>query len=250
MLLFIVRLLAPAQSAPSPPPAITTDRPAFTDASTVVPAGDVVLENGFLETGTPNQASFDFPETIARIGISDKTEFRITPPDYYENLKAGAGYASGFGDLLLGVKQQLGPAHGFDFSLVVSLSIPAGARRLSSHGYDPQFQLPWSRSLSANWTAAGMFSFFIPTQAGKRVAAGQVAFLFDRQLTKRCDAFLEYVGTFADLGGPQHLLHMGTSYKLTSEQQLDFHAGWGLSSAAVEHIAGAGYSIRFKIRHK
>lgn len=232
--------------AQSPVPPITTDRPAFTDASTVVPAGSLLFENGFLETGTPGQRSFDLPETLVRFGVSSKTELRFTLPDNYQDFNAGAGYASGWGDSLVGLKQQLGPIHGFDISLVASLSLPTGAKRLSSHGYDPQFNLPWSRSLSANWTVAGMFSFAWPTQGQKRLPTGQATFLFDRQLTKQWDAFLEYVGTFAEGNGPQHLLHAGTSYKLTQEQQLDFHAGFGLSSAAVDHLWGFGYSFRFR----
>ncbi len=236
----------PANSGPSP---ISTDRPAITDASTVVGFGSLVFENGFLETGTPGHDSFDLPETLLRLGVASKTEVRITAPDYYDNFNAGAGYGSGFGDLLIGLKEQLGPVHGFDVSLVVSLSVPTGAKRLSSHGYDPQFQLPWSRGVSANWTAAGMFSFFLPTVGPRRVPTGQVTFLMDRQLTKRCDAFLEYAGTFASGEGAQHLLHTGTSYKLNNDQQLDFHAGWGISAAAVDHIVGIGYSFRFQPIH-
>ncbi len=234
-------------AAPSP---ITTDRPAFTDASTVVPAGNLLFEDGFLETGTPAHRSFDFPETLVRFGVLAKTEFRLTIPDYFQNFNSGMGYGSGWGDTLIGIKQQLGPVHGFDLSLVVSVSLATGARILSSHGYDPQIQVPWSRSLSTNWTAAGMFSFFWPTQGPKRVPTGQATFLFDRQLTKRCDAFLEYAGTFASGNGPQHLLHAGTAYKITSDQQIDFHAGVGLSSAAVDHLIGIGYSFRFQVLPK
>jgi hypothetical protein len=250
-LLYLNGAFLPAQDSPPPAAAasgpITTDRPAFTDASTVVSAGSLVFENGFLETGTPGQRSFDFPETLARLGISDKTEIRLTVPDYYQNFHAGMGYGSGWGDTLLGLKQQLGPTQGFDVSLVVSVSLPTGAKRLSSHGYDPQFQVPWSRGLSANWTAAGMFSFFWPTEGPKRVPTGQVTFLLDRQLTKRWDAFTEYAGTFAQGSGPQQILHSGTAYKLTPDQQIDFHAGVGLSAAAVDHLVGFGYSIRFHL---
>jgi hypothetical protein len=90
-----------------------------------------------------------------------------------------------------------------------------------------------------------MFSFFWPTQGPKRVPTGEATFLFDRQLTKRWDAFLEYAGTIASGSGPQHLLHAGTAYKLSQDQQIDFHAGVGLSRAAVDHLVGIGYSFRF-----
>ncbi len=39
--------------------------------------------------------------------------------------------------------------------------------------------------------------------------------------------------------------------KLAKRHQLDFHVGVGLSSAAVDHFVGIGYSFRFQaIRHK
>jgi hypothetical protein len=34
------------------------------------------------------------------------------------------------------------------------------------------------------------------------------------------------------------LLHFGTAVKITKQQQIDFHVGVGLSSAAVDHLTG------------
>ena len=65
-----------------------------------------------------------------------------------------------------------------------------------------------------------------------------------------CDAFVEYAGDFPERGGPRHLLHFGTSYKLGLNQQLDLHVGVGLSPAAVDHFIGVGYSFRFQARKK
>jgi hypothetical protein len=49
-------------------------------------------------------------------------------------------------------------------------------------------------------------------------------------------------------GGPRHLLHFGTAYKLGQNQQIDFHVGAGLSRAAVNHFIGVGYSFGFQAR--
>jgi hypothetical protein len=232
------------------PPTINTDRPAFTDASTVVPSGYLVFENGLAETGSQGQQVVDFPETLARFGLTSKMELRFTAPDYFHNFSAG-GAGSGFGDLSLGVKQQLfATSGGFDASLVVSLSFPTGAQPLSSHGYDPSFQVPWSHPISKNWTAAGMFSLLWPTQGARRNLTGQASFYLDRQITSRWDAFVEYGGEFPQRGGPQHIIHPGTSYKITPNQQLDFHFGFGLSSAAVDHFVGIGYSFQFDLLHR
>jgi len=227
---------------PAPAP-IATDRPAITDSSIVVPPGSLQAENGFEETLSQGQHTFDGPETWLRFGVASHTELRLIAPDFFGQPSAG----SGFGDLAIGVKQQLGPTPGgFDVSLVLSLSLPSGAKLFSSHGYDPSVQLPWSRALSSNWTAAGMLSVYWPTEQGRRNATGETTFLIDRQLTKPWDAFIEYAGDFPEQGGPRHLLHLGTAYKPTPQQQLDFHVGVGLSSAAVDHFVGIGYSFRLQ----
>jgi Putative MetA-pathway of phenol degradation len=131
--------------------------------------------------------------------------------------------------------------------LVLSLSLPTGAKAISSHGYDLSVQLPWSRALSRNWTAAGMLSVYWPTENGQRNVTGETTFLFDRTLTQRWDVFVEYAGDFPENGGPRHLLHFGTSYRPTPHQQLDFHSGVGLSTAALDHFIGVGYSFRLQV---
>jgi len=219
-----------AAAAAQAPVVINTDRPAFADSSTVVPIDSLVIENGFLDSSTQGKQTLDFPESQFRFGLFDKTELRFSAPDYYN------GPFSGFGDISAGIKQQLGPIAGFDLSVVVALSFPTGGKHISSHGYDPSLQLPWSRKLSTNWTAGGMFSVSRPTQ-------GQTDFYLDRQLTAPWDAFIEYGGIFPERGGPQHILHFGTSYKLTAHQQVDLHGGVGLSAAAPDHFIGFGYSI-------
>lgn len=240
VLIVLVSSHASADNAPSP---IATDRPAVTDSSVVVPSGSLQFENGFADTVTQGQTTFDFPETLLRLGVASKIELRLIAPDFFDL----SGPNSGFGDVTIGMKQQLGPAAGFDVSLILSLSLPTGARAFSSHGYDPSVQVPWSRALSKNWTAAGMFSVYWPTENGRRNVTGETTFLFDRQLTARWDAFAEYAGDFPEQGGPRHLLHFGTAYKLAPEQQLDFHVGVGLSAAAVDHFIGIGYSFRLQV---
>jgi hypothetical protein len=237
--------------AASTQPVITTDRPAITDSSIVVPSGDLLFENGFTETGNQGGRGFDFPETLARFGLTPKTELRFSAPDYFQNFNTGSGFGSGWDDLSLGVKQQLvATPEGFDASLIVALSFPTGANRISSGGYDPQLLLPWSHPISRNWTAAGMFSLLWPTEGARRNLTGQASFLLDRQVTSRWDAFVEYGGEFPQRGGPQHVLHTGTAFKIRSNQQVDFHFGAGLSSAAVDHFIGFGYSFQFQAIHR
>jgi hypothetical protein len=225
---------------------IATDRPAITDSSAVVPFKVFQAENGLLETANQTSNTLDFPETLIRFGIAPGTELRFTAPDYYHDFVTPARPRSGLGDSEVGIKQQLvNVPGGFQIAAVVSLSFPTGAAAISSHGYDPSFQLPWSHPLSSNWTAAGMMSLYVPTQNGSHVVVGESTFLLDRQLTGPWDAFVEYAGDFPQAGEPRHLLHLGTAYKITPHQQLDLHFGVGLSATAPRRFVGIGYSFRF-----
>jgi len=226
---------------------ISTDRPQITSSSVVVPCGSLQFENGFQETANGGQRTFDFPETQVRLGIASKTELRLAVPNYFYNDDTASGFANGFGDISLGFKQQLGPTRGgFDLSLIPSVSLPTGTNAISSHGYDPTVQLPWSHSLPKNWTIAGMFSLMWPTQGARRNLTGQSSVYFDRQLTAPWDAYVEYSGAFPQRGGPQNIIDFGTSYKPTPHQQLDFHCSFGLSAAVPNHSIGFGYSVRFQ----
>ena len=227
---------------------IDTDRPQITSSSVVVPCGSLQFENGFQQTANRDQQTFDFPETSVRLGIARKTELRIGVPDYFYNDDTAPAFGSGFGDMSLGVKQQLGPTRGgFDVSLIGSVSFPTGGNLLSSHGYDPNVQLPWSRSLTKNWIAAGMFSVMWPTEGPRRNLTGQSSVYFGLQLTKPWDAYVEFSGAFPQRGGPQSVIDIGTTYKITPHQQFDFHCNFGVSAATPDHSIGFGYSFRFQV---
>lgn len=191
--------IALLQAQPSP---ITAGRPAITSSSVVVPSGSLQMENGVQVATVSGRSAFDGPESLVVFGLADATELRLTIPDY--NFSA---FSSGFGDLALGVKQQIGHT-------------PRGARTVSSGGYDPGVQLPWSQKLSANWAAAGMLSLYWPTLSGARNLTGEATFLMDRQLTGPWDAFAEYAIDIPESGGPRELPHFGAAYKLGPLQQL------------------------------
>ena len=78
----VVVVIASRQAAGSDAAAapIVTDRPAVTDSSVVVPPGSLQAENGFAETVSQGQRTFDGPETLLRLGVALKTELRLTAP--------------------------------------------------------------------------------------------------------------------------------------------------------------------------
>jgi hypothetical protein len=243
--LLLAMLARPARTVADTEVTINTDRPAVTNASPIVPLGALQVESGLLVTDTGGHHVLDFPELLLRYGLLQKTELRLTLPNYFHNLPESNGAASGFGDLTPGVQQQLGPIAGFDLWVIAFLSLPTGAEAISSHGYDPGVQLPWMRSLSANWTVEGQLAAYWPTRDGGRNYTSEITLLFDRQLTAPWDAFIEYAGDFPQRGGSSQLLHLGSAYKPAPHQQIDLHAAVGLTDAAPRWYVGVGYSLLF-----
>jgi hypothetical protein len=244
LILAVVVLAASSLRGQTDNPVISTDRPSVANSSIVVPKGYFQVENGFLLTHTAGEDVLDLPETSLRFGLLDRTELRFSVPDYFHTLPTESPTISGFGDMAIGLKQQLGPTRdNFNFAAIFFLSLPTGANSISSHGYDPGLQLPWSRQLSANWTASGQAAFYWPTLVAKRNFTGELTFVLDRQLTRPWDVFVEYAGDFPERTGSRQILHFGSSYKLSARQQLDFQLAAGLSNAAPNVFFGVGYSF-------
>ena len=71
---------------------IATDRPAVTDSSVVVPVGSLQAENGFADTVSRGQRTFDGSETLLRFGVASTTELRLTVPDYFGSVGVPSGF--------------------------------------------------------------------------------------------------------------------------------------------------------------
>ena len=225
-------------------PEIVTDRPDVTESSVVVPKGSLQIENGLTWTSDHGSQNFDLSESLMRFGVSTRTEIRIVVPNYLGAI-SGPGSVSGFGDIALGMKQQLGPLPGgFDLSVIVALSVPTGASRISSHGYDPFIKFPWSKELGAGWSTGGMQSLFWNTDTSKRNGVWEPTFYIEKEITKPWDAFAEYAGDFGQWGGSKQIAHFGTAHRITPKQQVDLHFGFGLSHAAPSRFFAVGYSFR------
>ena len=187
----------------------------------------------------PANAPIDGPQSLVVFGLTDATELRFTVPDYFH-----AASGSGFGDLALGVKQQIGHTQsGFDASLVVSLTFPTGQTSVSSHGDDPALQLPWSQKLADNWTAAGMLSVYWLTQSGIRNTDRRIDDSFDRQLNRTLMRSSNTRATFPERGAPgicctsaQHINWVRSSRWISMSERVCLARPWIASLALVIHF--------------
>jgi hypothetical protein len=222
---------------------IVTDRPDITESSIVVPPGTLQSENGVTWTGDHGKRTVDLSESLLRLGVWSRSEFRIELPNYIGGF-GGRANPSGLTDSSAGVKYQIGPLPGaVDLAVIAGVSFPTGSRSISSHGFDPFLKFPWSRELKAGWSV-GVQSLFLNTDSGHRNAIWEPEFYLEREVTKHSDAFLEYAADYPRSGDARQLIHLGAAYRFTQKQQIDVHFGFGLTNSTPRHFFAAGYSFR------
>jgi hypothetical protein len=143
------------------------------------------------------------------------------------------------------VKAQLGPLPGgIVFSATAGLGFPTGASRISGPGYNPYVQFPWSREIGGGWSLSGMFTQFWFT-GQKSNAISEATFVVEPDVGTHADLFVEYVGDYPNHGEPSQLIKSDAAYRFTGTQQIDSHAGFGLTNRSPSYFFGLGYSIRF-----
>ena len=220
--------------------AIETDRPDVTPYT--VPKGSLQAENGVAWTGDEAGHTMDLTESLLRIGIATGTELRVGIPDFFYRLQLPTP-PSGFNDLLLGVKQRIGTFAGFDFAVVPAITLPTGSGAWSSHGVDPQLEIPWQRDLGKRWSISGTLGIFYLTDNGRRRPLSECQVEFERDVGKAADVFVEYQA-FDGVGLANNSIQLGGGYKIKPNHRVDYFAVIGLSRAAPNVIVGVGYSFR------
>ena len=79
----------------------------------------------------------------------------------------------------------------------------------------------------------------------KSNAISEATFVVEREVGVDADLFVEYVGDYPNHAAPRQLINSGAAYRFTRTQQIDFHAGFGLTNRSPSYFFGVGYSVRF-----
>jgi hypothetical protein len=244
LLIYHSTFTAEADSCPGIGDEIATDRPDVTNSSVVVPAGSLQIENGVNFSMRAGDRFVDGTNTRLRAGIANCLEFLVDAPTYFANVSSSG--KSGFSDVAPALKWQISPIPGkVDLSTVFGLALPTGSAGTAGRGPQHYLQFPWSWELPSGWELSGMLTeFFRPSDpTSKRIT--ETTFVIEKKVTERGSLFVEYVGDYPQNGGPSQLLNSGGLYRLSPNQQLDFHVTLGLNHNAPGYIAGVGYSVRF-----
>jgi hypothetical protein len=234
---------AAAEECTQPRNPIETDRPDTTNSAIVLPVGSLQNENGINISRQNGADIFDGTNSRWRLGIAPCLEVLIDLPNYVGTFRGAA--ASGFGDVTPGVKWQVSPIpEKFDLSITAGMGLPTGAKLIAGPGAQPYTQFPWSFNLGGGWAVNGMeTNFFMPSSPTIKFT-NQSTLVLEKEITDRSFLFIEYVGDYPLHGGPSHLFNSGGGYRITDNQQIDFHLGFGLNSNAPAYVFGLGYSFR------
>ena len=228
--------------------AVTADRPGFTNGSDVVPEGRIQVEGGVTRSVYPVASGLgrvtDAPAILLRTGLNDKTELRITLPDYFW---PASGSQSGFGDGAIGVRYKFYQSKDGNtkFAFTPSLSVPLKTAVTTSGHADPVFLLSAQTTSGARWGISSNISLSYPTLNGSRLAnytaTAQVTYALSGPLAAFGDVYDN--GVSGSLPSP--IADAGFTYRVANNAQLDIETGRGLGGTAPTQFYGGGVAVRF-----
>ena len=239
---------AKAPTAAGADDAVTPDRPGFTNGSDVVPKGRLQVEGGITRTAYGASSGMgrvtDAPQLLLRTGLTDKTELRITLPDFF--WPAGSSQ-SGFGDGAVGVRYQFYQSKdgATKFAFTPSLSVPLKTAVTTSGHVDPTFLLSGQTASGARWGISSNLILSYPTLNGGRLANYSAT----AQVTYALSGPLAVFGDVYDNGVsgslPTPIADAGFTYRIANNAQIDIETGRGLGGMAPTQFYGGGLAVRF-----
>ncbi len=240
--------LVTSANAQAPLGPIETDRPDFTEASSLVSPGRVQLELGVTSSHARGQGAplhYSWPEALLRVGLADRLELRVGQSLASIDDRTSEPFTA-FGDLYAGVKLGVAEQNGAipQLAIMMQATVPTGHARLTADKFLP------GGAILAGWDTEGALSYAAGVQLNKSEVEGMEAapsVAVGLALTASLKAYGEWfaiapVGT--DLVRTAHYVNGGMALLLTNDVQLDGRIGFGLNDAADRVFFGLGLSIR------
>ncbi len=235
---------------------LVTDRPDFTEASSVVGLGVLQIETGytyFFDNDGSNQTiAHSYPETLFRYGIfANWLEFRLAAN--YADESIDGVHAAGSEDLYLGFKIGLTPQAGWrpEMSMMPQMTVPTGSNSFTNDKTLPGLNWLYGWDINDFFSTAGstQFNKSIDELTGGSYTEWAQSWTIGYSITERMGGYTEYFGFYpsgADSARVLHYFDGGFTYKLTNDVQVDIRGGKGLNAAADDYFVGSGIAIRFR----
>lgn len=232
---------------------IVTDRPDQTEAPSLVPAGGLQIETGFVyEVDTQEgirAKNITYNTTLVKYGVNENFEIRLVS-EYLgtraELNESTVAEVQGIGPLTLGVKIRLSDEKGIipQAALIGHINLRTGSREYQPQRTSADFRFTCAHTLSekfslgynvgAEWSGDGEFSgatFLYTASIGYTIS-------------ERVGVFVESYAFFPEREKADHRFDGGLTYKFSPVVQWDLSAGIGLTDNAPDSFIGTGLSVR------
>jgi hypothetical protein len=254
---------AAGQSAPAAPKktdsAIESDRPDFTEASSVVGRGRVQVESGYTFSRDRDggvSGAHTYPETLLRTGaFAEWFELRAAltfQSSRVAGASAGTTTVRGLDDLYLGAKFALAEQSRFapQLAVVVQTMLPTGASGIGAKRALPGVNLLYGWDVTTGAVTLGGSSQvnFAESQSGAFLELAQsvtVGFDFTDRLGMYGEAFsILPAGVHGNSTPAAHYANGGLRLRTSPNVQYDVRFGAGLTRASDDFFFGIGVAMR------
>lgn len=235
--------------------ALISDRPDFTESSSVVGLGVLQVESGYTysydDDGSSRSIGHSYPETLFRFGVlANWLEFRLGTS--FSELNLDGARSRGADDLYLGFKLGLTAQQGWrpEMALIPQMTVPSGGSDTTSGEVLPGLNWLYGWDLCECLSTAGSTQFnraLDPATNGSYTEWAQ-SWTIGYGLTDKLGGYTEYFGFYpagAETMRVQHYCNGGLTYSITNDVQWDIRAGKGLNDAADDYFVGTGLVLRF-----
>jgi Putative MetA-pathway of phenol degradation len=235
---------------------IVTDRPDFTEASSVVGRGVIQLETGYTYSrdsqGSVRTHEHSIGEPLLRVGaFRDWLELRLGWNYAAEDI-SGATHDGGE-DLYLGCKIGLTPQAGFlpEVAIVPQMTVPTGANSFTSSATLPGCNVLYGWDLSDSLATGGstQFNRAVDGGSGSEYTEWAQSWTIGYSLSERLGAYTEWYALFpdnAETDPVQHYFNGGFTFLVNDDVQWDIRSGVGLNESANDFFVGTGLSFRVR----
>jgi hypothetical protein len=241
---FVVCWAACGQEAPSA--SISTERPTAGYSPDLIPAGSLQVENGANVSFQRSQYMVDLPESLIRMGLTDRLEVRVLVSNMtYSSNVVGSENAMQTQDLAFSVKALVsGPNSYLPKSAVLSLSVPTGGPAQTSGSRDPSLSLIWTQSNAHGYFLNELAQATLTTLDGARRPLWSPSVAGGKALSESLGVFAEYAPNVLPDDSRSYIVDGGVALVHGKLQQFDLRTGYLKDSGGYHTLISIGYSYR------